>query len=72
MRHFPQSYEFSTLGGWIATRSGGIKLVAYDQDARIRVFVCLQLGECLLTHAEQDTLQPTTRTLMSSSRVYVS
>ena len=23
MRHFPQSYEFSTLGGWIATRSGG-------------------------------------------------
>eukprot|EP01134_Creolimax_fragrantissima_P005839 CFRG5839T1 len=23
MRHFPQSYEFSTLGGWISTRSGG-------------------------------------------------
>lgn len=23
LRHFPQSYEFSTLGGWIATRSGG-------------------------------------------------
>ena len=23
MRHFPQSYEYSTLGGWIATRSGG-------------------------------------------------
>ncbi len=23
MRHFPQSFEFSTLGGWIATRSGG-------------------------------------------------
>lgn len=23
MRHYPQSYEFSTLGGWIATRSGG-------------------------------------------------
>jgi alkyldihydroxyacetonephosphate synthase len=22
-RHFPQSFEFSTLGGWIATRSGG-------------------------------------------------
>ena len=29
-------------------------------------------GECQLTHDEQDTLQPTTRTLMSSSRVYVS
>lgn len=23
LRHFPQSYSFSTLGGWIATRSGG-------------------------------------------------
>jgi alkyldihydroxyacetonephosphate synthase len=23
VRHFPQSFEFSTLGGWIATRSGG-------------------------------------------------
>jgi alkyldihydroxyacetonephosphate synthase len=22
-RHYPQSYEFSTLGGWIATRAGG-------------------------------------------------
>src|SRR4051794_4125217 len=23
MRHYPQSFEHSTLGGWIATRSGG-------------------------------------------------
>ncbi|MDP7201694.1 MAG: FAD-binding oxidoreductase [Dehalococcoidia bacterium] len=23
LRHFPQSFEYSTLGGWIATRSGG-------------------------------------------------
>ena len=23
LRHFPQSFEFSTLGGWLATRSGG-------------------------------------------------
>ena len=23
IRHYPQSFEFSTLGGWIATRSGG-------------------------------------------------
>ena len=22
-RHFPQSFELSTLGGWIATRAGG-------------------------------------------------
>jgi alkyldihydroxyacetonephosphate synthase len=23
LRHFPQSFEFSTVGGWIATRAGG-------------------------------------------------
>ena len=23
LRHYPQSFEFSSLGGWIATRSGG-------------------------------------------------
>jgi alkyldihydroxyacetonephosphate synthase len=23
LRHFPQSFEFSSLGGWVATRSGG-------------------------------------------------
>lgn len=23
LRHFPQSFQFSTVGGWIATRSGG-------------------------------------------------
>ncbi len=23
LRHFPQSFEYSTLGGWLATRSGG-------------------------------------------------
>ena len=29
LRHFPQSYEFSTLGGWIATRSGGHFVTLY-------------------------------------------
>jgi alkyldihydroxyacetonephosphate synthase len=23
LRHFPQSFEFSTVGGWVATRAGG-------------------------------------------------
>ncbi|MBB4686745.1 FAD-binding protein [Amycolatopsis jiangsuensis] len=23
LRHFPQSFEFSSLGGWLATRAGG-------------------------------------------------
>ena len=29
LRHFPQSFEFSTLGGWIATRSGGHYATVY-------------------------------------------
>ncbi len=27
--HYPQSFEFSTLGGWIATRSSGQNSLAY-------------------------------------------
>ena len=23
LRHYPQSFEFSTVGGWVATRAGG-------------------------------------------------
>jgi alkyldihydroxyacetonephosphate synthase len=29
LRHFPGSFEFSTLGGWIATRSGGHYATVY-------------------------------------------
>ncbi|MGH9246059.1 MAG: FAD-binding oxidoreductase [Acidimicrobiales bacterium] len=29
LRHFPQSFECSTLGGWLATRSGGHYATAY-------------------------------------------
>src|SRR6185369_15708267 len=29
LRHFPQSFEFSTLGGWIATRDGGHYATGY-------------------------------------------
>jgi alkyldihydroxyacetonephosphate synthase len=29
LRHYPQSYEFSTLGGWIATRAGGHYATGY-------------------------------------------
>jgi len=29
--HFPQSFEFSTLGGWIATRSAGQNSVGYGK-----------------------------------------
>jgi alkyldihydroxyacetonephosphate synthase len=31
LRHFPQSFEFSTLGGWIATRAGGHYATGYTR-----------------------------------------
>lgn len=36
LRHYPQSYEHSTLGGWIATRSGGHYATLYTHiDTRV-------------------------------------
>jgi len=31
LRHYPQSFEFSTLGGWIATRAGGHYATLYTR-----------------------------------------
>ncbi|MBI2839631.1 MAG: FAD-binding oxidoreductase [Acidobacteria bacterium] len=33
--HFPQSFEFSTLGGWIATRSSGQQSMGYGRIERL-------------------------------------
>ncbi len=41
LRHYPQSFEFSTLGGWLATRAGGHFATVYthidDLTASIRM-----------------------------------
>ena len=41
LRHFPQSFEFSSLGGWLATRNGGHYATGYthidDLAASIRI-----------------------------------
>ena len=36
LRHFPQSFEYSTLGGWIATRAGGPLRDAVDAHRGLR------------------------------------
>ena len=36
LRHFPQSFEWSTLGGWIATRSGGHFATLLHAHRRVR------------------------------------
>lgn len=39
--HFPQSFELSTLGGWIATRSSGQESLGYGGIADLVAGVCL-------------------------------
>jgi alkyldihydroxyacetonephosphate synthase len=47
LRHFPQSFEFSTLGGWIATRAGGhfATLLTHIDDLVESVRAITPLGE---------------------------
>ena len=45
--HFPQSFEFSTLGGWIATRGAGHKSIRYGkiEDMVLALKAALPDGE---------------------------
>lgn len=49
LRHFPQSFQYSTLGGWIATRSGGHFATIYthidDLVESVRVITPAGAGE---------------------------
>ncbi|MGV9713140.1 FAD-binding oxidoreductase [Gordonia sp. NPDC003424] len=49
LRHFPQSFEFSTLGGWLATRAGGHFATLYthidDLTESIRVVTPAGISE---------------------------
>ncbi|QFG24188.1 FAD-binding oxidoreductase [Actinomadura sp. WMMB 499] len=51
LRHFPQSFEFSTLGGWLATRAGGHFATVYthidDMVESMRVVSPSGVGESL-------------------------
>ena len=53
LRHFPQSFEYSTLGGWIATRAGGhfatldpTSTTSWSRCARSRRAACGRAGAC--------------------------
>ena len=40
--HFPQSFEFSTVGGWVATRSAGQASTGYGRiDELVEGLRCL-------------------------------
>jgi alkyldihydroxyacetonephosphate synthase len=40
--HYPQSFEYSTLGGWIATRSSGQQSLLYGRIERLFAGGCLE------------------------------
>ena len=48
LRHFPQSFGFSTLGGWLATRSGGhfATLYTHIDDLTESMRVVTPAGVC--------------------------
>lgn len=50
--HFPQSFEFSTLGGWVATRSAGQNSTKYGKIEKMvqSLTLCSPKGE-IITHA---------------------
>ena len=51
LRHFPQSFEYSTVGGWLATRAGGHYATGYthidDHVAALRVLTPAGVSESL-------------------------
>lgn len=56
MGHFPQSFEYSTLGGWIVTRSAGQESSAYGriEDIAISMKVATPTGELSTSSFEGD------------------
>lgn len=54
--HFPQSFEYSTLGGWIATRSAGQESSAYGriEDIAISLKIATPAGELSTSSFEGD------------------
>ncbi|HET7088558.1 MAG TPA: FAD-binding oxidoreductase [Anaerolineae bacterium] len=62
--HFPQSFEFSTLGGWIATRSAGQSSAGYgkieDMVERVRAITprgCIEVKPLPASATGPDVLQ---------------
>jgi alkyldihydroxyacetonephosphate synthase len=50
--HFPQSFEYSTVGGWVATRSAGQASTGYGRiDERVEGVRCITPAGELGTHA---------------------
>jgi alkyldihydroxyacetonephosphate synthase len=54
--HFPQSFEFSTLGGWIAARGAGHKSIRYGKTGQIWTSACA--SPCPDAHHNAEAPRP--------------
>ncbi len=67
--HFPQSFEYSTVGGWIATRSAGQASTGYGRiDKLVEAVRCLTpAGELATLDAPASAAGPSLRELVVGS-----
>ncbi len=67
--HFPQSFEYSTLGGWVATRSSGQQSLGYGRIEKLFAGGRLQtpLGELSLPTFPASAAGPDLRELVLGS-----
>jgi alkyldihydroxyacetonephosphate synthase len=67
--HFPQSFEYSTVGGWVATRSAGQASTGYGRiDALVLALqVATPSGELLLRPVPASAAGPSLRELLVGS-----
>lgn len=58
--HFPDSFEFSTLGGWLATRSAGMQSDAYGkiEDMVVSLTLCTPAGTLVTRNVPRSATGP--------------
>ena len=58
--HFPDSFEFSTLGGWLATRSAGMQSDAYGkiEDMVVSLTLCTPTGTLVTPNVPRSATGP--------------
>lgn len=58
--HFPDSFEFSTLGGWLATRSAGMQSDAYGkiEDMVVSLTLCTPRGTLVTQNVPRSATGP--------------
>jgi alkyldihydroxyacetonephosphate synthase len=58
--HFPDSFEFSTLGGWLATRSAGMQSDAFGkiEDMVVSVTLCSPAGTLVTPKVPRSATGP--------------